>query len=500
MSTVIYYHSRVTIKNMKFTHLIMHGVFVITLMTASHSAISVESTGLTKLPKAVQKVLKKYKLPEKSLSLYIKEIDAQQPLIVLNGDMPRNPASTIKIMTTFAGLELLGPTYTWQTRFYLDGELVDGTLNGNLIMQGGGDPFLVREAFWHMLFTLQAKGLKHIKGDFLIDGGGFEEETGSTGDFDNKPYRAYNAFPDATLVNFSAHQFNFIPQKNSLHIYADPPAATIKINNKVKLTNGKCRGKYRRVKHDVIKQGDHTSVTFSGEYPYSCGSHQLLRSVISNEQYVYGVFKSLWENMGGTITGTVGKTTVNGDKPFYAEPSRPLSEIITYINKHSNNVMARQLLLTIGKEKQRPQNKGSKGSKALGRLAIKDWLHSIGINAPELVVDNGSGLSRKSSVSAVTMGKLLEHAYNSPYQPEFMASLPMLGVDGTVRKRLGGVIPAGEIRIKTGLLNDVRAMAGYVRSNNNKHYVVVSLQNYPGVQNGIGTQVQDEVLKWLYQQ
>ena len=444
--------------------------------------------------------MKNYKLPEQSLSLYIKEIDAQQPLMVLNGDTPRNPGSTIKVITTFAGLELLGPTYHWQTRFYLDGKLADGTLNGNLIMQGGGDPFLVREAFWHMLFTLQAKGLKHIKGDLLIDGRGFEEEAGSTGDFDNKPYRAYNAFPDAALVNFSAHQFNFIPQKDGLHIYVDPPAATIKIINKVKLTKGKCRGKHRHVKHDVATHGDHTSVKFSGDYPHSCGPHQLLRSVISNEQNVYGVFKSLWENMGGTITGTVGKTTVNGDKPFYVEPSKPLSEIITYINKHSNNVMARQLLLTIGKEKQNNKDKALAGSKALGRQAIKDWLTSIGITAPELTMDNGSGLSRKSSVSAATMGKLLEHAYNSPYQPEFMASLPMPGIDGTVRKRLKGIIPAGEIRIKTGLLNDVRAMAGYVHSSNNKHYVVVSLQNHPGIQNGIGTQVQDEILKWLYKQ
>ncbi len=136
----------------------------------------------------------------------------------------------------------------------------------------------------------------------------------------------------------------------------------------------------------------------------------------------------------------------------------------------------------------------------MGRQAIKEWLVSIGIPAPELVLDNGSGLSRKSSVSVVTMGKLLEHAYHSPYQPEFMASLPMLGIDGTVRKRLNGAVPAGEIRIKTGLLNDVRAMAGYVRSQSDKHYVVVSLQNYPGIQNGVGTQVQDEILKWLYQQ
>jgi len=482
---------------MKSIHNLFSVILGALILTVSFST---ESAGLTDLPKSVQKIFKNYKLPENSFSLYVKEIDAQQPLIVLKGNTPRNPASSIKVITTFAALELLGPTYTWQTKFYLDGTLTDGTLDGNLIMQGGGDPFLVREAFWHILFTLQAKGLKHIKGNFLIDDGNFEDEQGSPGDFDKKPYRAYNVFPDAALVNFQAHQFNFVPQKNGLHIYADPPAATMKIINKVKLTKGRCRGKYRHLKHNITTQGEDTVVTFSGDYPRSCGDQNLLRTMIPNDQYVYGVFKSLWESMGGTITGTVGKTSINGKKPFYVATSKPLTEIITYINKYSNNVMARQLLLTIGKEKLESRNEEGKGSKILGRQAIKEWLQSIGIPAPELVLDNGSGLSRKSRVSVATMGKLLEYAYKSPYQPEFMASLPMLGVDGTVRKRLNGNIPAGKIRIKTGLLNNVRAMAGYVSSASGKHYVVVALQNHPGIQNGIGTQVQDEILKWLYKQ
>jgi len=482
---------------MRLIHNPLSVILGILILTAS---ISTQSASLNDLPKTVQSIFKNYKLPEDSLSLYVKEIDVQQPLIVLNADIPRNPASSIKIITTFAALELLGPTYTWQTKFYLDGTLIDGTLNGNLIMQGGGDPFLVREAFWHILFTLQAQGLKHIKGDFLIDDGEFEDETGSPGDFDKKPYRAYNVFPDAALVNFQAHQFNFVPQKNGLHIYADPPAATMKINNKVKLTKGRCRGKYRHLKHNISRQGEDTIVTFSGDYPRSCGHQNLLRTMIPNDQYVYGVFKSLWEDMGGTITGKVGKTRINGEKPFYVATSRPLSEIIIYINKYSNNVMARQLLLTIGKEKLESKHRVGKGSKVLGRQAVKEWLISIGIPAPELVLDNGSGLSRKARVSVTTMGKLLEHAYHSPFQPEFMASLPMLGIDGTLRKRLKGVVPAGEIRMKTGLINGVRAMAGYVHGASGKHYVVVTLQNHPGIQNGIGTQVQDEILKWLYKQ
>ena len=156
--------------------------------------------------------------------------------------------------------------------------------------------------------------------------------------------------------------------------------------------------------------------------------------------------------------------------------------------------MARQLLLTIGQIKV-----GAPGSKASGAQAIKQWLHDIGINAPELVLDNGSGLSRNERISASTMGKLLEHAWHGPLQPEFLSSLPIAGKDGTMRKRLNGKIPVGNIRIKTGLLNDVRSMAGYVISRNNRHFAVVTLHNHSGIQNTTGTQIQDEILKWLYE-
>ena len=445
------------------------------------------------LPKPVEQMLKKFRVPDNSLSLYIKEHNASAPLAALNIDKPRNPASAIKVLTTFAGLELLGPNYTWETHFHIDGKITNDTLNGNLIIKGGGDPFLVKETFWQILHTLQARGLKHINGDLLIDDGLFEDESGSTADFDNRPHRVYNAFPDAALVNFRAHQFFFIPKGNKVHVYADPDAANMQIRNNIKLVSGNCRGRHRNISMHIFTQGTQTVVEFSGNYPGSCGEQELLRTIMPNDQYIFGVFKSLWEGMGGTISGTYGKASINGSKPIYIVPSKPLSEIITFINKFSNNVMARQLLLTIGKEKL-----DTIGSKDAGRRAIRDWLVSIGIPATELVLDNGSGLSRNTRVSAHTLGLLLEHAYKSPFQPEFFASLPLVGVDGTVRKRLNGKIPPGFARIKTGLINDVRAMAGYVRSRSGNEYFVVALQNYPGIQNTTGTLVQDEILKWLY--
>lgn len=447
------------------------------------------------LPTAVTKILTKNKIPKDSLSVYIQEFDSTDPLVALNTKTPRNPASVIKLLTTYAGLQILGPNYNWETHVHLDGKLRNGTLDGDLIIEGRGDPFLVRETFWHLLFTLRNRGLQHIKGDLLIDNEHFEEENGSPADFDNKPHRVYNTFPDAALLNFRAHQFHFVPMENSVHIYADPPASNLTIKNKVKLIKGSCRGKHRQLKFNVIKKKNKTTVQFSGTYPKRCGNQELFRTVLSNGDYIYGVFKSLWENMDGTISGSYGETSIDAKKPFYIVPSKPLSEVITYINKYSNNVMTRQLLLTIGKN-----NADVAGNKTAGREAIADWLQDIGIPAPELIIENGSGLSRNTRISAITLANMLKHALHSPYQPEFFSSLPLVGVDGTVRKRLKGIIPPGNARIKTGIIDNVRSMAGYVKSKNNKNYIIVSLQNYRGIQNTTGTLVQDEILKWLYTQ
>lgn len=467
--------------------IIFVSLFFITAAQADHR--------IDHLHGSIKNALARYKLPEDSLSLYIKEIGSASPILALNIDTPRNPASVIKVLTTYAGLQMLGPNYTWETHFHLDGSLQNETLNGNLVIEGGGDPLLVTESFWHILYTLRNRGLRHINGDLLIDDELFEDETGSPGDFDNSPYRAYNAFPDAALINFRAHRFHFIPINNKVHIYVDPPTANLQIRNRMRLTNGRCNGKNHQINFNTSTQGSQTIVEFNGSYADKCGNQDLLRAIMPNDEYIFGVFKSLWQDLGGTISGSVGKISYHAKYPFYRVESKPLSEIIKHINKFSNNIMARQLLLTIGQE-----ILGSQGTKTSGRKAIANWLHAIGIPANELILENGSGLSRNTRISARTLGMLLDHANTSPYQPEFFASLPLVGMEGTVKKRLKGYIPPGNARIKTGLIRNVRSMAGYVKSRNNKEYIVVSLQNHPGVQNTIGTMVQDEVLKWLYEQ
>ncbi|TNF97598.1 MAG: hypothetical protein EP297_10390 [Gammaproteobacteria bacterium] len=192
--------------------------------------------------------------------------------------------------------------------------------------------------------------------------------------------------------------------------------------------------------------------------------------------------------VGKAFTGHVRTDS----KPFYVHQSRPLADIIRLVNKHSNNVMTRQLLLTLGAE-----IKGAPGTVEKGRQAIQEWLNQQNIRNEHLVIDNGSGLSRDSKVTAVTLLDLLKHAWYSPFMPELVSSMSILGIDGTAKKRFRNQTLQGSMHIKTGVIDHVRAMAGIFHGNNGKRYIVISLHNHPGIHNGQGTLIQNALLEWL---
>ena len=158
--------------------------------------------------------------------------------------------------------------------------------------------------------------------------------------------------------------------------------------------------------------------------------------------------------------------------------------------------MARQLLLTIGTELNDPP---PANANAAGIAAIKNWLTSLVIDATGIVIDNGSGLSRTARISAKQINALLTAVWNSTWRPEFMSSLSLTALDGTMRKRLKKSGLAGRARIKTGLVNGVRSMSGYVHSKNGKHYIVTMMIASNKVNFWNGNQVQDAVLEWIYQ-
>ncbi|MFC1665569.1 D-alanyl-D-alanine carboxypeptidase/D-alanyl-D-alanine-endopeptidase [Pseudomonadota bacterium] len=448
-----------------------------------------------KVPPPVLKTLKQLEIPASSLSIYVHDVDKNKPLLSVNGDVSRSPASVIKLLTTFVALDTLTPAYLWKTSIYATGKTRRGRLQGNLIVKGSGDPFLVTEHFWKLLQGVRQRGIREIRGNLILDNSIFAVPPEDPAEFDGKPYRSYNVSPQGLLLNFKATTFTFRsdPQNKRVRIISDPPNSEFEITNNIKLSNRTCRRRYRHISTHVL---DNTKgkIRFSGTFPSSCPEVSFTRAIGSHKNYIFGVFKALWKQMGGTFKGTVqlGGVPQNAQHLFSVD-SKPLSEVIRGMNKYSNNVMTRQLLLTLGAE-----TGAAPGTEQKGVEAIQLWLQNNGIRKQTLILDNGAGLSRKTRISSNTLGAFLVAAYKSPFMPEFVSSLPISAMDGSLRKRFQDEPLAGMLHVKTGLLDHVRSLAGYMRTESGKTLVVVAIQNYPNIHQGLGTRIQDQLLRWLY--
>jgi D-alanyl-D-alanine carboxypeptidase/D-alanyl-D-alanine-endopeptidase (penicillin-binding protein 4) len=450
------------------------------------------------LPESVARVLSAYEMPVESLSLFVQDVNENTPLLAVNTDVPRNPASTIKLLTTYIALEGLGPTYQWTTEGYLGGELKDGLLDGDLYLKGYGDPYMVIERFWLTLRDMRQRGVVDIAGDLVIDNSFFEIEKTDPGEFDGQAYRTYNVIPDAFLVNFQAIDFIFRPDLagDRVEIIANPMPENLRVDNRLRLTGGRCGGFQNGISVAIADAVQQDQVTFSGTFRRDCQEYHLSRAVLQAPTFAYGLFRNIWQEIGGDLRGGLRVETVPDTlEPFMTVESPPLSEVIRGINKWSNNVMARHLLLTLGAERFGPPATIEKG-----RLAAVAQLMEQGLDFPELTIDNGAGLSRKTRISAGNLGQALLAANESIYNAEFISSLPLAGLDGTLRRRFKNEGLTGRMHLKTGRLNGVFAMAGYLRARSGREYVVVAIQNYADAHRGPGEEAQSEFLRWVYEQ
>jgi D-alanyl-D-alanine carboxypeptidase/D-alanyl-D-alanine-endopeptidase (penicillin-binding protein 4) len=448
----------------------------------------------TQLPPKVQQALRASKLDDNALSLVMIPLSGAGTPTVYNADVSVNPASTMKLVSTYAALELLGPTYQWKTEFYTDGKLDSGVLNGNLYLKGGGDPKLNMEKLWLLMRDLRANGVRQITGDLVLDRSYFNQpqlpDFNDDGGDDNKPFLVK---PDALMINLKAMRFIARNDGGKVTVAVEPPIATIRIDNQVKAIPGsKCGGE---VRYNPVPQADGISVVVSGQLGDGCNSQTYL-SLLDHPEYAAGAVRAIWTELGGSIQGRDRQGLVPKNASLLARAFSPdLAEIIRDINKYSNNTMAQQLFLSIGAQYR--SDADGDDSKAAQRM-IRQWLAKKGITAPHLVMENGSGLSRAERVSAREMAMMLQSAWQGPYQAEFMSSMPLVGMDGTMRKRLKRTALAGEGHIKTGTLNTVRAIAGYSRDDNGVTWAVVAILNDPRPWGA--SSVLDQVLLDLYRQ
>jgi serine-type D-Ala-D-Ala carboxypeptidase/endopeptidase (penicillin-binding protein 4) len=448
----------------------------------------------TRAPEPVAQALARAGISESGVAIYVHEVGAERPLVAFGADRALNPASSIKLLTTYAGLELLGPAYVWATEAYASASLTQDVLNGDLILKGYGDPKLTLENFWLLLRNLRARGLREIRGDLVLDRGYFAPETHDPARFDDQPTRPYNTGPDALLVNFKAVTIQFVPDAESrgVRVLAEPLLPQLQIVNRLALADGPCGDWVSRLKLQAHGGAETARLAFSGTYARDCGERTRSFSVLGHRHYVAGVFSQLWKELGGAFAGGVRDGEVPPGAPLLASTKSPtLSEIVRDINKFSNNVMARQLFLTLG-----AVGAGAPATAEKSNRVIRQWLAIKGLSFPELVLENGSGLSRIERISAGNLGRLLVNAFASPVMPELMASLPLAAVDGTMRKRLARAAVAGQAHIKTGSLAGVRSIAGYVLDSEGRRVAVVFIVNHANA--GNAQPAQDALLKWVH--
>ncbi|MBW8904670.1 MAG: D-alanyl-D-alanine carboxypeptidase/D-alanyl-D-alanine-endopeptidase [Betaproteobacteria bacterium] len=437
------------------------------------------------LPKPAAQALRAAGVPVSAVSLWVQEIGAPRPTVAVRANATRNPGSVMKLVTTYAALELLGPAYRWKTDAYLDGE--------DLVLRGRGDPKLNYENFWMLLRSLRARGLQDLHGDVVLDRSYFAPAQYSP--FDSEAFRPYNVTPDALLVNFKSLRFTFIPEPDKgVRVFAEPALPGLEIQNTLKLGAGTCPDGNRAFR-DLVQaqfQSQPPRASFAGTYPLICGERELNIALHDPQEYVATMIRQLWGEMGGSWSGRVREGTASPSaRLVYVHESEPLAEIVRDINKFSNNVMARQLFLTLGAEVGAPPARAEEAARV-----IREWLAAKKIAVPELVLENGSGLSRLERISAEHLGALLLAAWRSAVMPEFVSSLPVVAADGTMKKRLKGERVAGNAHIKTGLLSDARAIAGYVHDRQGRRHAVVMIVNHPNAPQTDAAM--DALLQWVY--
>lgn len=447
---------------------------------------------LAVLPVPVLQALRAADIPPSAISVVVQSVEGGPARISHRAKQPMNPASVMKLVTTYAALDTLGPAYSWRTELLATVAPRDGVLDGDLYIRGSGDPALSMEQFWLLLRELRSRGIRDIRGDVVTDRSRYATLAHDPGAFDNEPLAPYNVGPDALLLAHNALRIRLQPTDGGAPaLWSEPPLDGVQIDNRVQLVAGDC-GDWKDALFAAIQPAGNgaLSLQISGRYARDCGERIWNVAPLPHADFFARALRAMWAELGGHISGRVRE----GVAPINAAvlggiDSPPLAEVIRDINKYSNNVMARQLFLALSPS-------GAPADTLGAAAGVRAWAAQRNLPLPSLVMDNGSGLSRVERLSAYDLAALLRRAWTSPVMPEFVSSMPVLAVDGTLRRRLKTSPLAGQAHLKTGSLADTRSIAGYVLDRNGQRVLMVAWLNHPNAKRA--QPVLEALLEWVW--
>lgn len=449
------------------------------------------------LPKSLISILTEQAIPPETLTVIVQEVDSDESIISLNPKILRSPASLTKLFTTFIALDYLGPDFQWNTNIYVSDSISDETVD-YLLFKGEGDPYLTEENLRSIVKKLRHLGLERIEMGLQVDQQYFEANQSHPGDFDDDPLRPYNQLPSALTANFNRVDFQLVPNVNtgSVDFYFDTLPSGVVIDNQLHLGKGQCSDFTDSVVFHETQTDQIMTIIAEGVFPSSCLKIEHEIALTNTNHYFYSLFSDLWKQSGGEFLGYIIDSEKIGESevPLLVHTSPPLNEIIRHTNKQSNNFMSRQIFLSLGN-----YQSDQTATLELSRLRINAMLDKYDIDFQGQFIDNGSGLSRETVIRGETLMQLLKEIYEHPLRAELISSLPITGIDGTMKKRFRKFPIKQRAHLKTGTLDGVTGMAGYVKGLSGKDYIVVFIHNDFSEHSYRVKEFQKALLTWIIQ-
>ncbi len=450
------------------------------------------------LPAAMVEALRAAGLPQDAVAVVVQRASDGATVLSHGGDRAMQPASTLKPLTALVALETLGPDFRARSEVLSEGAIAGGVLRGNLFLRGSGDVDLDWRAFERMLALVRLKGVREIRGDLVLDRTFFDPPRTDVGlaPFDETAEFRYNFVPDALSLNTNLVELQMVSDGARVRVASSPELLDVTFAPEFELVDRACEdwedGWITPVV-DAARSGAIT-VRLRGEFPRGCTASTEI-NVIDRVAFADRLFRSIWKRLGGSFRGQVRDgATPAGAEVLAVHRSRPLAALLRDINKNSDNPITRVVYLTIGAAS---ASEPGLPTAARAQREVRAWLARKGIGQEGLVLENGSGLSRRERIQPLHLAAVLRAGLRSEWSAEFVSSFPVAALDGGMRGRLTESVAARSARIKTGTLRNVSAVAGFVNDTRGDTYVVVAMINNEAATKEIARPLLDLLVDWV---